>query len=75
MCHDATVQEMALPIGRNYTRDKADDLISKIIPKIWTSGGGAEFAIKPSKDAGDGMGAMVGVSDSTVSRGSWPVNL
>ena len=71
LCQDETVQEMVLPIGRNYTRDKADVFITTIIPKIWSSGAGAEFAIKLSNDQRGNMIGMVGVSFPSGEVGLW----
>jgi RimJ/RimL family protein N-acetyltransferase len=71
LCQDETIQEMVLPIGRNYTRDKADVFISTIIPKIWSSGAGAEFAIKLSNDPSATMIGMVGVSFPSGEVGLW----
>lgn len=71
LCQDETVQAMVIPIGRNYTRDKAAVFISTIIPKIWSSGGGAEFAIKLSNDPHGTMIGMVGVSFPSGEVGLW----
>lgn len=71
LCQDETVQEMVLPIGRNYTRDKAEVFISTIIPKIFSSSGGAEFAIKLSNDPSATMIGMVGVSFPSGEVGLW----
>ena len=71
LCQDPTIQKFVIPIGPNYTIDKAETFVNKVVPMIWDGKHGAEFAMRRKHDDGLGLIGMAGISLPSGELGLW----
>ena len=71
LCQDPIIQKFVIPIGPNYTIDKAETFVNKVVPMIWDGKHGAEFAIRRKHDDGLVLIGMAGISLPSGELGLW----
>jgi len=71
LCQDPIIQKFVIPIGPNYTIDKAETFVNKVVPMIWDGAHGAEFAIRRKHDNGLVLIGMAGISLPSGELGLW----